>query len=251
MTVDHRKVNFETLHGPEEPAAAVGAFLELTRGVSWNTVDILDCRENAIVLRSRNVGEELLGGGAFERRLCTLALFDEAGRISRWEIFEDDDAESAIARFDALVGDFDGGPRVEHEAAAAWLRALRAGFHARDWEGLTRRCSPAFVGHDHRLVSWGFLEGAAPWVDTLKLVVDFAPHSATRIEHPESCPHGLLFVGSWLGTRDGGAFDSAYILVFAFDEGGRPERVDVYDPDKLEQARARLHEIRGSDVRSA
>ena len=47
----------------------------------------------------------------------------------------------------------------------------------------------------------------------------------------------------WVGTRDGGAFESPFILVLELDAHGRAERVDFYDPHHLERALARFDEI--------
>jgi hypothetical protein len=47
----------------------------------------------------------------------------------------------------------------------------------------------------------------------------------------------------WLGTREGGAFESQFLLVSELDASGWIRRLDFYDTHRLEAALARFDEI--------
>jgi hypothetical protein len=54
---------------------------------------------------------------------------------------------------------------------------------------------------------------------------------------------GLLWVGAWTGTREGGAFETPWITVSEHDHLGRVACFDTYDLDQLDAARARFEEL--------
>src|SRR5207249_6407381 len=90
------------------------------------------------------------GGGAFERTLCVLLVFGGDGRITRWEQFDAEREDEALARFDELTAEpatarIAAAPsrapekrerRVRANAATAHAARLDAAMAARDADAL-------------------------------------------------------------------------------------------------------------------
>ena len=64
-----------------------------------------------------------------------------------------------------------------------------------------------------------------------------------RIDHFEMSAHGALYVPVWLGTHEGGGFETPSVIVAEVDEQGRIRRSDQYDLDQLGAARTRFEEL--------
>jgi hypothetical protein len=126
--------------------------------------------------------------------------------------------------------------------ASSWLRKFRAALHRRDWDAVAAFYGPAFVGHDHRLVSWETLRGPA-FIESVRTMADLAPDARMRADHERVSGRAMISEGGWTGTRDGGAFESTFVTVGEFDGEGRVLRLDFYDPHHLDDARARFAEI--------
>lgn len=97
--------------------------------------------------------------------------------------------------------------------------------------------------NDHRLLGWETLSGPAAYVQALKSLVDLAPDVRLRIDHIRMSDPGFLYVTTWLGTREGGAFETPSVIVCELDGLGRIRRFDQYELDQLDAARAQLDAI--------
>jgi len=62
--------------------------------------DVLGLRPDAYLLRVTNFGTGCTSGGAFERPVLLLSVFDADGLVTHWEFFDPDRAAEALARFD-------------------------------------------------------------------------------------------------------------------------------------------------------
>jgi ketosteroid isomerase-like protein len=74
-------------------------------------------------------------------------------------------------------------------------------------------------------------------------MVDLAPDALGRADHIRASERGLLAEVVWVGTRDGGAFESPFIWVVELDAAGRAQRLDFYDPHHLDEASARFEAL--------
>src|SRR5262249_11886957 len=54
---------------------------------------------------------------------------------------------------------------------------------------------------------------------------------------------GVIYAPSWVGTRDGGAFEDPSMIVAEVDASHRIRRFDQYGVDQLDEARARFAAI--------
>jgi len=178
--------------------------------------------------------------GPSEIAFLILMEVNERGRIVanvRWDL---DDLDAAHAELDARWA---AGEGAAHPLEVKWLADYQRCFAARDWEGMASILAPDLLSQSHRLVSWGTVHGPAGLVSTLQVQIDLAPDTQARFAHGHTCAGGLLVDYTWRGTRDGGAFAMAFTTVVELDGSGRARRVDVWEAEQLEQARARFAEL--------
>ena len=168
VEVDHRR-------GVSAPdIVGIGAYLENQRAVrevfGRGTVEYLAVRGDRLLLaRVSYTSPEHFTG-------AHLALFeaDEAGRLCRNDIYDEDDLASAL---DALDARYVAGVGAEHEYTVRRLAEHRHAFTARDWDAYERLLDPAFTFVDHRRI--GLSSGNRDALLTsLRSSADVAPGAA-------------------------------------------------------------------------
>ena len=127
--------------------------------------------------------------------------------------------------------------------ASAVLADFRRGFAARDWDGAARRYGARRSSADHRLVGWGTMSGQGALVRALEGSSDSRRTRSCRSTTSAPARAGFLWTATWQGTRDGGAYETPWIMVIELDAQGRETRLDVWDIEQLDVARARFDEI--------
>ncbi|MCI0347448.1 MAG: hypothetical protein L0221_18725 [Chloroflexi bacterium] len=103
--VDHRHVGLPPSRGREAYLRSTRSLLEVAADVASRLDDVICLRSDAILVRATNFGTERIGGGAFERPLLVLAIFDADGLLTRFEFFDVDRDGEALARFDELTAE--------------------------------------------------------------------------------------------------------------------------------------------------
>jgi hypothetical protein len=97
--------------------------------------------------------------------------------------------------------------------------------------------------HGRRLVGWGTLHGRAGFLETMRAMVALAPDVRLRTDHLRLSHRAALFDAVWVGTREGGVFESPLVAVIELDARGRVVRIDFHDPHHVDRALARFEEI--------
>ena len=70
-------------------------------------------------------------------------------------------------------------------------------------------------------------------------LVELAPDAKARMDHTLAINgRGVLGVGGWVGSREGGPFEIPSISVILRGPDGRIRRLHTYDLDQLDAARA-------------
>src|SRR5262249_9342930 len=106
------------------------------------------------------------------------------------------------------------------------------------------------VFEDHRLIGWGTLHSRDEYVARMRALVDLAPDVTVRLDHVLALnDRGTFVVGRWVGSREGGAFEIPFVGVVVLGPDGRIQRIDTYDLDQLDAARARFAELRPDPTR--
>jgi class 3 adenylate cyclase/tetratricopeptide (TPR) repeat protein len=140
----------------------------------------------------------------------------------------------------AELGNRDAEAEVAAERRGAVTRRFTRAFAARDWEALAALLAPDLVVDDHRLLGWETLHGSRAYVKAIQALVDLAPDVQLRIDHVAMAATRFLYVTTWVGTHEGGAFETPSVIVSELDAQGRICRFDQYDIDRLEEMRARF-----------
>lgn len=178
------------------------------------------------------------GGGTLAIDYLGIIESDGDGRLMEIVLFDLDDLDAAYAelerRYDVAEG-------VAH---GVFMRAFTAAVASRDWEPVLALCAPGFVEYDHRaLAVLGTTRSAEAWVQNFRTLTDLAPDTVYRVDHFRSAAHGFWSVGTWHGSREGGNYEIPINAVLEMDGRGRLAGADIYDPDQLDQARARFDEL--------
>ncbi len=154
--------------------------------------------------------------------------------------FDPDDLDTAHAEIDERYA---AGEARAHPRVSATMRTFRAAFASRDWDALAAQFTPDLVVNDHRRLGWEPLRDSAAYVQTLRSLVDLAPDVRLRVDHIRMSDCGLLWIAAWLGSREGGAFETPWIIVSEHDALGRVCNFDQYDLDQLDEALERFGEL--------
>jgi class 3 adenylate cyclase len=132
--VDHRTLGFGTIEGADAMSISFRALRDLAEDMTWRVEDVIDLRQNRVLLRVVATGTLREGGGYYQREMLILDDVGPDGLIDRIEYWEGDQVAEALARFDALAGATTA-PTFENLAVRALAEEDRR-FEARDWEGL-------------------------------------------------------------------------------------------------------------------
>jgi class 3 adenylate cyclase/ketosteroid isomerase-like protein len=209
-------------------------------------MEILATRGEVLALVRERV--EVAGRDVGPSEIESLGVFEVDEREQRVATIRFDlgDLDAAYAELDARYA---AGEAAPYPSIAAGMQEFKRAFAERDWKALAARCAPDLVVHDRRLLGWETLHGPKAYVDALRQLVDLAPDTRLRIDHTTICANGYLVLTVWEGTREGGAYEAPSLMVAELDREGRIRRFDQYDLERLEEARARLAELRPDPLR--
>lgn len=246
--VDRRTVGFGTLHGAATLRPALQSFLDLIDDFAWRPVDVLALEAHAFLLRYVGSGTERVSGLPYERTQLELMLFGADGLVTRWERFEVEHAEAALARFDTLVGSDRAAPtlrRVRANAATAGIARLSAAVRSRNHAALDALAANAFTVVHHPLgVTFDWQEIQHRF-RLLFQAEGFAPSSELLAVLGDSLAL-TLDTTSFTGWVDGdlafGAAQSIYVGLWRTDARGRFAGGEVFAATRLGDAVARLYE---------
>ncbi len=154
--------------------------------------------------------------------------------------FDGADLDAAYAELDAR---WRAGEAAAHPRVAGFQATFDRALASRDWDALAVLFAPTLDARDHRLVSWDVLRGPAAFLGALRAMVELAPDALARADHLRTSERGIIGEDVWVGTRDGGAFESPFLWVAELDAAGRAQRLDFYDPHHFDAARTRFDEI--------
>jgi ketosteroid isomerase-like protein len=169
---------------------------------------------------------------------------DAEGRITRWATFDGDDLVAAYAQLDDWYIDGEG---AEHADIWRLVCAWRDAFNARDWEALSRLLHPETVVIDHNLHGY---EARGPGeVRALSEAIAAAePAHVLRFQRIDGVGRaGVVFTVSTEPTSAGGDEFATHFLNVLGIHQGMVRSCDIYPPERLTEARARLTELEAAD----
>jgi ketosteroid isomerase-like protein len=178
------------------------------------------------------------GGAEFEVEALRVSEVDAAGRLVATIFFDPDDRRAAALEMLERYG---------RSFSAAYLEGLRA-VNAHDVDRMATILSDDFVMIDHRWTGLGRLN-AKEYLASLAALFEEAPDVTVETLYTVAVdPRGALVVARNFGTlREGGAFESIYVRI-GLIRGDRITRVEMFEPEDLDRARARFAELRAADA---
>jgi hypothetical protein len=201
--------------------------------------ELLATRGDRLALFRLRLAVESDPAGLSDTEYLCLLETDESGRSRLYALFDTGDVGVAYDELDeryAAGGDSSG-------RRAALTRAFCRAFAARDWDALGALLAPDLVVTDHRVLGWETSRGPSAYIDAVRSLVDLAPDVQLRVDHLTMAGARFLYVTTWHGTREGGAFESPSVMACELDEEGRIRRFDQYDIGRLDELRARFEEV--------
>jgi class 3 adenylate cyclase/ketosteroid isomerase-like protein len=201
--------------------------------------------ERLALSRSRFTGQVDVGGEIDVPMLSLVEVGDD-GRYARLMVFEPDALDDA---FEELHARYAAAEARAYPRVAAAMQAFRHAFAERDWEALGALFAEDVLVHDHRALGWDTLRGRAAYVQAMRALVELSPDVRMRLDHVRISARRLLWVASWAGTREGGAFEAPWVIVSEHDADGSVRRFDQYDVEQLDEALARFAEPGGDPLR--
>jgi len=239
LAYDERRRLLRNTAGLREWLAGVREFYDVPG--SEFRVSLLATRGERLSLHRNSYGGGAGSGAPFEiEDFVGVYEVDDTGRIVGIVLFDVDDLDAAYAELDAR---FEAGEGAAHPVVVQVGRAFREALARRDWDAVLATCAPDLVCHNHRVLGWDTLHGAAAWVQLLQATAQLSPDYRPRVDHSRICENGVLMYGQLYGTRDGGAFEIPFVRVNQIAPGGLVLRIDLYDHEKSGAALARFAEL--------
>ncbi len=181
--------------------------------------------------------------GRFEIEYVGVVEVDEAGLLTASILFGADDTRAAQREAWARWAAID-------PTAAPWVRIVGTaadGFDAHDGKRLRALFADDVVVDDHRRTGFGRIDGADAYLQSLAVLWELAPDQRMEIGWfwPAVERHGVITVLRRAGTlADGGAFESECLWLSTASPGGRVTRLELFEIEDLDEAKARLEELR-------
>src|SRR5262249_7170752 len=102
-SVDHRILGTWFAYGADAALRNLRSVIDLADDMAVRDDDVLALRADAFLVSRMVSGTQRATGGAFERPQLGLFVFGADGLVTRWEVFDPDREDEALARFDELV----------------------------------------------------------------------------------------------------------------------------------------------------
>ncbi len=236
-TSDRRSlVRLELDH--DQPLDFQGSLFEMRS--SCNEVEVLATRGDRLALcRTRfEVADDLIG----ESEIAYLAV-TEVDRDGRqiWAVrFDLEALDAAYAELDARYA---AGEAAAHPDAQRAVQAFQRANAAGETETLVSLLVRDLILADHRVLGWGTLRSRVEILAVMRSRFDLRPDTRLRVNHVVLSDRAVLTAFCWTGSEAEGAYETPLIEVGALGTDGRITRLDVYDLDQLDAARARFAEL--------
>lgn len=155
-------------------------------------------------------------------------------RFSRSEIFDEDDVDAALARFEELHLQ----ARPLENAAIHVHQTFFECFAERDWATMSEMCAEAVVSDDRRaVISSGVLRGREANIGNMRAIAEFGMTLSTSTVIATRGQRLALILDSFeSNAEDPEPFDATMLNVAEVDAGERITAFVTFDPDDFDAA---------------
>jgi hypothetical protein len=226
--------------GPDARIANLAAVMEVFGRVGGEPVAV---RGDDLVLYRWTISDD----AGFATSGYDVAELDGSGRIARLVTFDDDDFGGALEELDERYA-ARRPPAAEVQVLAAYAALAR-----RVWDAFRAYLADDLVVVDRRRL--GFPEGRGPasLTDELRRLVEQVPDVLAYVTRIESRGNVALVTTHQTGTASyGGGAEWDFVTVICVDPtSGRIERIEYFDADRWDDARARFEAVTGAAPEAA
>jgi ketosteroid isomerase-like protein len=232
---DHRSVGRGEAMDAEHPVETAISAVAINPDVRM-TVEVIAASGTVMAHIVRMRGHTAEGGGEIEVEFGTVLVVED-GRGTLGEMFDAEDREAILARFDELL--VEQAPTSAERVTAEYLRR----YNARDWDGLRAVFADDVVNADRRSIALWDYQGGDALVAALRESVPMTPDRRTRFELVAA--DGDVTAGRqiWTGTFEGGPIEIAIGQVLVVHDG-RYTSIENFDPDDEDAMLARYEALR-------
>jgi len=254
---DHRHTGAGELRGAAALIESFAAMHDLAIDLVYRIDDIVHLDEDALSAIGTNFGTDKLGGGAFERPVCMAWMFRVDGLIHRWDTFEPEDIAAVRAHLDARLPAkraplLPVRPRVRPNAATRNIASFAAAFSANSIDASADLYAADVVNVHHATgISFDKDSMVESW-RTFGVAANPSCESEALASFGETLCLARQVVRMEGITRDDsvstGPIEHEMFLVIEVNEQGRRRRNELFTMDHLEDAIARLYELRAETL---
>jgi hypothetical protein len=222
---DHRRLGWETLHGPAVYVASFQALVDLAPDARVRFDHLEESGRGALGIAMLSGARE---GGLFEDTRVVVGELDSTERLRRVDFYDLEKLAEARARYEALAASAPRDPlRIPPNAASRASERISELHGTRDWEGLRALAAPDFAFEDRQkraLVSGG----VELWIRNLEFVTH--PGKACELIGTAGDRVALQHV-SFEGDSGGGAFAAEVLVLTEVAADGRLRARISFDAD--------------------
>jgi ketosteroid isomerase-like protein len=233
---DRRRTGVGRIEDASSYVDSLSVFWDLAPDGQADTVHILACERHGVTSAGRVLGTLAEGGGAFETYFINV-LIAERGRITRYELFEPEDVDAALARFAELRPDPLGVPANSATRAMERARGL---IRARDWEACRALASSDFAYEDRRKYAH-VTGGVEVWIRSMEEVASWPGVGVTDALLGTAGDRIMVEREVFSGAPDAGAFEIEVIRLIEFGADGRLVAWINFDVEDRSAALAEAH----------
>ncbi len=222
---DHRRTGVGRVEAADAHIASLGALYELSHDVRLEQLYEAAAAQHAHLWVRRWVGTNA-EGGEFESVFAGLWLY-RGERFAGVELFELEDLDAALARFEELRPD---PRRIPPNAAARVRDRWGEAVAARDWAAVRSLVSDDFTYEDRgkRALVSGDIE---MWIASMQYNTSL-PGFRYEFELIGTVGHRIALERMvWTGGHDGDAFETVHLWLFEVDALERVRTVILFDPE--------------------
>jgi class 3 adenylate cyclase/tetratricopeptide (TPR) repeat protein/ketosteroid isomerase-like protein len=227
--VDHRRLGWAEVDGPESAAELLRSVFSMAPDMHVEIDEVLACDDQVMALAFTGHGTAADGGGPLALPLgYVLAARDE--RLARIEVYEPEERAAMVARY-AQLGGGQGplGDRIPERLWAEYVRLQAAG----DLDAIAELIAEDSVLVDHRSLGWREMRGRTEVMRRLRSGHDVVTDLRLDIDEVLACDDRVIAMRTTgHGTRRGGA-GVFYLPVGIVSEvvDGRIARREQFDYD--------------------
>jgi ketosteroid isomerase-like protein len=231
--LDHRSLGWGEMRGVEAHLELTTSSWDAWRAVTLEVDEVLACTDTAIAARVAYRGISAYGGG---RSAIPLGLVLHANGL---ELFEPDDRDAILARFEQLSGAAASVRRAElgdTPVERIWAASNRS-FNEHDYDLHLAQHAPDFVLRDHRHLGWGEIRGRDALADHFRAAMGSAADVRFDAEEvlASDGQHVVAKRGAWRsdGTGTTGPWEIPVAFVTVI-ENGLLQSHDLFEHDDIE-----------------